>query len=76
MSEVCLPSLNSISAENLNNTTAKAAFVWILGQHGEKIQVQYSSESISFESLSFVHCVWMVVMQWEPAQFCIMLWWR
>lgn len=46
MSEVCLPSLNNISAESLSNTTAKAAFVWILGQHGEKIQVKLLVESI------------------------------
>lgn len=39
MSEVCLPSLNGINPDRLEDTAAKSAFVWILGQHGEKIKV-------------------------------------
>ncbi|GMH39668.1 hypothetical protein BSKO_07566 [Bryopsis sp. KO-2023] len=47
MSEVCLPSLNDIVPSTLGHTPAKAAFIWILGQHGERIEdAPYILESI------------------------------
>lgn len=41
MSEVCLPSLNEINPDRLDQTSAKSAFVWILGQHGDNIKVTW-----------------------------------
>eukprot|EP00803_Ostreobium_quekettii_P007696 evm.model.scf_696.5 EVM.evm.TU.scf_696.5 scf_696:47608-59307(+) len=38
MAEVCLPAINEISPSKLDHPEAKAAFIWILGQHGDKIQ--------------------------------------
>ena len=39
MCEVCIPSISTLVQNQLSRADARSALVWILGQHGEMIQV-------------------------------------
>ena len=51
MCEVCLPSISTIIQNQLNRPDARCALVWILGEHGERIQVWRRCCHIAFNAI-------------------------